>query len=454
MLERGPRRSHGELIDDRAGLMDATRGLYRSVGRSVGERKPWRFAAFYGGSSNLWFGNTPRMLAEDFELQQRYGVGWDWPIGYDDLAPYYDEAETLMAVAGPTRSPQDRGGRPYPQPAHALSLPEQRLLARHGDDFFPCPSARASVDPAGPGARSRCCASYVCNLCPVDAKFTVQNGMAAPFADPRVELRLGARVQAVDHGAGVATGVHWREGSGAGAREQQASGALIALGANALFNAHILLRSGLESGPVGRYLHEQAAVTAVIDLEGVDNFQGSTSCTGLHYRYARGPRRREQAAVLLETYSSVHLRLSPGRWRQAMVVTGIFETLPDADSRVTIDPQDPERPLTEYRGPGDYCRRSIVDFAGDLERMLDGLPISDTHVAKPDDSLGHILGTARMGVDPESSVVDGDQIHHGLRNLLVLGGSSFPSGAPARPTLTIAALSLRSARRLLASSTP
>jgi choline dehydrogenase-like flavoprotein len=80
--------------------------------------------------------------------------------------------------------------------------------------------------------------------------------------------------------------------------------------------------------------------------------------------------------------------------------------------------------------------------------MFAGLPVEKIEVGEPRESEGHILGTARMGSDPATSVVDGDQIHHKLRNLLVLGGSSFTTGAVANPSLTIAALSLRSGRRL------
>ncbi|MEM8842233.1 MAG: GMC oxidoreductase, partial [Pseudomonadota bacterium] len=64
----------------------------------------------------------------------------------------------------------------------------------------------------------------------------------------------------------------------------------------------------------------------------------------------------------------------------------------------------------------------------------------------------HILGSARMGSDPSSSVVDADLRHHRYRNLLVLGASSFVTGPPANPTLTLSALSLRAADRLMSGS--
>ena len=460
VLERGHRRPHSELLQLRFDLRKLGDRTYRRKGD-----KPWWYAPTFGGTSNMWYGNTPRMLPEDFELQSRYGQGVDWPISYADLEPFYCDAEDLMTIAGPSeRSPFPRS-RPYPHAAHELSTPEKLLQAKHGDDFFPCPTARAH-DPARPEVKSDrapCCTNFVCNFCPVDSKFTVQNGLAHLYDDPRVELRLGAAAQSVSSADGVATGVEWiqedpeLQGSRQGAAsrsEQSATAEAVAIGANALFNPHILLRSDLDDGVVGRYLHEQVGTTAYVRLAGVDGFDGGTSCTGHHYRFARGEHRRERAAVLLETFSRPALRIESGKWRQNLRVTGVFEDLPQAKNRVTVDPDDPSKALTEFGEHSDYAQRGLDQFKANLEQMFAGMPIEEIRASehpKPRASEGHILGTARMGSDPSTSVVDGDQLHHRLRNLFVLGGSSFPTGAPANPSLTIAALSLRSARRVFGS---
>ncbi|PRP90675.1 Fructose dehydrogenase large subunit [Enhygromyxa salina] len=454
VLERGGRWPQAKLVNE---IRYALRTIGDRTFRRTG-RKPWLYAPAFGGTSNMWYGNTPRLLPEDFETRSRFGVGVDWPIGYDDLEPYYCDAEDLMTIAGPSEHTPFRRSRPYPHSAHELSDPEKLLLSRHGDDFYACPTARAH-DPARPGVatdRAPCCTSFVCNFCPVDAKFTVLNGLAQIYDDPRVELRLGAVVQSVSSAAQVATGVEWLQEDPnllaspeaiASRRDASASAEIVALGANALFNPHILLRSGLDDGVVGRYLHEQVGVDAFIHLGGVEGFNGSTSCTGHHYRFARGDHRRERAASLLETFTRTHLRIEAGKWRHGLRVTGVFEDLPQAENRVEVDPRDPSKPVTRYRHYSDYAQRSIDRFAQDLEVMFEGLPVEDMIIEEPRDSEGHILGTARMGDDPATSVVDRDQLHHGLRNLYVLGGSSFSMGGAANPSLTIAALSLRSARR-------
>lgn len=453
VLERGRRRPYPELVKMRFGIRKIGDQTFARKGK-----KPWWYAPTFGGTSNMWYGNTPRFLPEDFELGTRFGVGMDWPIGYDDLEPFYCDAEDLMTISGPSEHTPFRRSRPYPHAPHDLSNPEKLLLERHGDDFYVCPTARAhdAPRPEVKTDRAPCCTSFVCNFCPIDSKFTVQNGLAHIYDDPRVELRLGAVVQSVTSSDGIATGVAWLQEdpelhgtkqAAASRKDASATGEVIALGANALFNPHILLRSDLDDGVVGRYLNEQVGVAGFIHFDGVDGFNGGTSCTGHHYRFARGEHRRERAATLLETFTRTWLRIAKGKFRHNLRVTGVIEDLPQADNRVEIDKRDPSRPITIYGHHSDYAQRAVDRFKQDLEVMFDGLPVEHISVGKPRDSEGHILGTARMGKDPATSVVDGDQLHHKLRNLYVLGASSFTTGSTANPSLTVAALSLRSARR-------
>src|SRR5690606_31456604 len=123
-------------------------------------------------------------------------------------------------------------------------------------------------------------------------------------------------------------------------------------------------------------------------------------------RFARGEHRRERAATLLETFTRTWLRIAKGKFRHNLRVTGVIEDLPQADNRVEIDKRDPSRPITIYGHHSDYAQRAVDRFKQDLEVMFDGLPVEHISVGKPRDSEGHILGTARMGKDPATSVVD------------------------------------------------
>lgn len=434
VLERGERRSHTQLIQARWQLRSEGSRTFTNATRE----KPWWYAPTFGGTSNMWFGNTPRMLPEDFRLYSTYQKGSDWPLTYQDLEPFYLQAETLMQISGSDREgPFPRSGS-YPLSAHQLSEPERWMEKAQPSHFFPCPTARAST--SVPGQRAGCCTSFVCNFCPVNAKFTVQNGFPTLYLDPRIELKLGTNVQALHLEGGEVSGVEYVEQG----HEKVAQGDQIALGANAIFNPYILLNSGIQHPALGRYLHEQVGRMANIHLKEGQAFGGSTSCTGLNFRLAHGAHRRRRGAVLLETHSKPSIRIESGRWRNLMRVTGVFEDLPQKSNRVTVD-KTHKRPRTHFKSISSYAQGALDEFEKDLETLLEGLPVEKIHLRGARKTEGHIMGTARMGSDPETSVVDQFQRLHQHQNVFVLGGSSFPTGPVANPSLTISALSLRSA---------
>lgn len=434
VLERGPRRSHAWQLANREQLPRLAESTFTN--RS---EKPWLHSPIFGGGSNCWWGCTPRLMPNDFRLRSAYGVGADWPIQYDDLEGFYQEAEEIMAVSGPRDSPFPRS-RPYPQPPHRLSDPDRLLQKAYEGRFFAMPSARARSPTAN---RPPCCATGVCNLCPVDAKFTVLNELGHLYADPRVTVLLDATVQHVEHAAGRASAVEFRHGK----RMKRARGERIVLGANALFNPHILLRSGLAHPRLGAGLHEQVSLSVTVDLGGVDNFQGSTSLTGHGYMLYDGPHRARHAACLMETSNQPKLRMERARWRQRLEMKFLFEDLPSEANRVTAEDPHPHLPTARWQRHSDYAQRGMNALQATLKDLLAPLPVERvvSRVAHPTE--GHILGTTVMGNDPLESIVDRHLVHHRLRNLLVLGGSTFPTSSPANPTLTIAALSLWAASR-------
>lgn len=437
VLERGPAWSHARRIAERRNSPVEPAQAVRWAG---GKAKPWNFTIGLGGGSNCWWGNTPRMLPDDFRMRSRFGVGRDWPIGYDDLVPYYERAEAMMGVAGAASAPHRDG--PHPQPPHRLNGPERALALAHPDHFHPMPTVRARVGTAG---RSACCANGVCGLCPVDAKFTIENGLPGLFADPRVHLVDAAEARTVDMAGGRATGVTWRERDG---RERRARADAVVLTANAIFNPAILMRSGVEHSVLGRRLHEQVGLRAEVFLRGLEGFDGSTSVTGMGTMLYDDPeRRRDRAACLIETWNVGLMRPERDRWREVLPLRLVFEDLPLDENRVELDPDD-ERPVARFERHSDYAHRAIATARADLERVFADLPVERIEVrAEPEPTEGHIQGTTVMGDDPATSVVDADCIHHGARNLLVLGSGTFPTGAPANPSLTIAAQALRAADR-------
>lgn len=132
-----------------------------------------------------------------------------------------------------------------------------------------------------------------------------------------------------------------------------------------------------------------------------------------------------------------------------MRVASLVEQLPDPDNRVTLDPSEKDMygvplPRLTYR-LDDYVKAGLAAARAAHAEIFGRL--GTTHVRHQDEAegAGHIIGTARMGDDPKTSVVDRDLRSRDHRNLFILGSSVFPTSATANPTLTIAALSLRAA---------
>jgi len=408
--------------------------------------KLWPTSPGFGGNSKCWFGGTTRMMPGDFQLRSRYGVGTDWPVSYDDLEEHYGVVEQVMLVSGPPDSPMPRS-RPFPLPPHRFSDPDAALKRHFPDGWYHVATSRASV---ATGKRGVCCATGVCELCPVDAKFTIQNGLASVYQDPRVTLQLHSEVQTVDIAAGVAKGVvYLRDG-----RTESATGDLVVLAASALFNPHIMLRSGLTHPWLGKGLHEQMAVVVTLDLRGMKGYNGSTILSGLGYLFYEGEHRRDHAACMIETWNSpfhIHdgaLRYERGRWSERFIIGFLFDDLPRQDNTVSVNAANPRLAEARFNGYSDYALRGAAQIPRMIDTLSQALPIERNVTTELAPTAAHIQGTVVMGNDPATSVVDRHLIHHQIRNLMVLGAGSFPSASPAYPTLTVSALSLWAADHL------
>jgi choline dehydrogenase-like flavoprotein len=414
-------------------------------------RKEWYTSPGFGGNSKCWMGGTTRMMPGDFQLKSRYGVGQDWPLSYADLEPYYTTAEQVMLISGPADSPMPRS-TPFPLPPHQFSDPDSLLKQHFPDGWYQMATSRASVTT---GKRGVCCASGICALCPVDAKFTIQNGLAHLYRDSRVTLKLRSEVQTVETSAGVATAVNYlQEGL-----PQRDTGDLFVLGASALFNPHILLRSGFDHPLIGRRLHEQMPIYVTFDLKGVKCYNGSTVLSGLGYLFYEGEHRRDHAACMIETWSSPFayrpddaLRLEPGRWNERLMLGFLFDDIPSDDNRVTVSKSDPRRAHVHFSEYSEYARRGADQIPKMIDKLATALPIERLVGTSLGTTAAHIQGTVVMGNDPATSVVDRYLVHHKYRNLLVLGSSAYPTASPAYPTLTVSALSLWAADHLLGRS--
>ncbi len=407
--------------------------------------KDWLFTFGVGGGSNCWWACTPRFMENDFKMKTTYGVGQDWPIQYDDLEHYYSLTESIMSVSGPEYGGFFKRSQPYPQPPHRFSSVDEVLKSNYPDTFYQQPTARAFLSTK---TRAKCCASGVCHQCPISAKFMLVNDLKHIFEQDSVTLKTGCEVKEILYNNTQATGVRYQDTN---KNNVTVTGDVIGLGANGIFNPFLLQKSGLNHPKLGKGINDQISHYAYADLTALSGFNGSTSVTGHGYMWYDGPHRKDRAACLLETSNVIsNIRLERGKYQQRVNLKFVFEDLSSDNNYVQVDKNNAEIPAVVYEGYSDYTQKGIDYMKQKLPELLHGLPVeSIVHLGDQNKTEAHIQGTTVMGKDPALSIVDENQVHHKLRNLLVLGSGVFPTSPPANPTLTLSALSLRAADKLM-----
>ncbi|MFD2502040.1 GMC family oxidoreductase [Rhizorhabdus histidinilytica] len=303
---------------------------------------------------------------------------------------------------------------------------------------FAMPTARARV---ATEQRPACCASFTCQRCPADAKFTANNGLMPTFGDERVTVALQSKALRYE-GAGNSIGALVFEHAG---KPYRVTGDLFVLGANAIQSPAILQRSSMGGGLTGKGLHESLGAHVEVLLDGMNGFDGSTITTGLNFGLYDGGHRSEYGAALVyfENRWTHGLRAEKGRWRQSVPLMIVTEDLLEDRNHVTVDGKG--EAVVTFVAPSDYAERGQVEAFAKLPRLLEPLPVEDIVFRSRRPTESHLQGTLRMGEDPATSVIDSRMIHHRWRNLVVVGSSAFPTCSCANPSLTVAALSLRAA---------
>ncbi len=463
VLERGALKTHAEQLADGQWAADVP-GAEPNDETAPGTRPyPWSYVYGVGGSTLHWAGATPRFNAADFKMRSSFGVMEDWPLSLAELEPFYAQAEAALGVAG---APSARTGLPGPGipgartlPPHPLS-PIDKAVAKHLQPFSPLPQARPSQPIQG---RPACCGSAVCELCPVDSRFSPLNGLSAVLEHPGLDLRertVAARLRLGP--AGEVEGVETIEPGGG---RTLVRGRRYVLAANGIENPGLLLRSGLDGPAVGRYLFDHGHTTVTVTLRReLEPGVGDSLSTGLVEAFREGGFRSERSAAILSPYNPgapVSTLLSDGvvaresgtdvrakalaHWRRTIPFDMLTEDVPRPDRRVTLSPNRDSfgLPLNRiaYPPPGPYETAGISAAVAGLRERLAPLGVEAID-ARPGPQGGHLMGTCRMGARGEG-VVDAEMRHLEVENLFVAGSSAFPTYAPVHPTLTIAALALR-----------
>lgn len=446
-----------------------------------------------GGSTLHWGATVPRFHPEDFEMQSRHGVFEDWPISYDDLEPYYLQAEREMGAAG---SPSPFGGHrsgPFPMDPHPFSYSD-RIFAEAceelGIELHHLPRA---INSERFDDRSACVGYGTCNpVCPSGAKYTAAHhveraeaGGATVFDQTPVQ-----RLEHDDTGDRIERAIVMHDGE-----ERALEADLFVLAAGAVENPRLLLLSASDqypdglanrSGLVGRRFMEHVAIRAQgrLDEPTRQHLIGfGTSQTQQFYGYDDGPRGsilitpsntagpsplgmalepRSNMGTLLggdvpsaETWGDALLERSREEMHGLLAISGGTQIQANPDNRIALDPSKTDNhgnPVPDVRISVDDHAIEVLERAEEL--MLDILEATGaydlTTLFAPENAFftNHQTGTTRMGDDPAESVVDPNLRAHDVSNLYITGGSTFVTGGPANPTLTMAAVSLRLANHL------
>jgi glucose dehydrogenase len=455
MLERGGVKTHAEQLRDRRYDTDAPGAQPNHETAPGTPPYPWNYVRGVGGSSLHWYGATPRLHANDFRMRSAYGVMTDWPIGLDELLPYYREAEEILGIAGAP------GGS---QPPHPFS-PQDRLVGAYLGPLEPAMVAR----PTRPiGSRPACCGATTCGLCPVDSRFSVLNALGDVLEDPSLELRTETSVETVlTEPAGRRT--RGLRCIGPDGQRFDLNASTVVLAAGGLETPALLLRSGFERPDIGRFLFDHAHRTLWVRVRRrLPADRGSSLTSGSLEAFRDGSFRARRTAAYLNVHnpglpvqSGVAAGVAAGRdgiavraemvdrWQRTIVLNVLLEDVPQRRRQVSLSPRrDPlGLPLTRiaYSQPTAYETGGWSVIRSEIERRLQPLGI-EAFEERPGASGAHQLGSCRFGtvVDPSLRYLD-------LENLFIVGGSVFPTYSPAHPTLTIAALALRLGQHLVLS---
>jgi choline dehydrogenase-like flavoprotein len=437
-----------------------------------------------GGTTLFWLGNSPRMLRADFKMRSTFGLAADWPIGYDDLEPYYGQAEAEIGIAGADDNPfAEPRSAPYPMPPIPFSHADKvlkRTTDALGVEFHHTPQARNSVPHGG---RSPCRSCTFCEVCPSGAKATFDVTHAAPAeATGLVRFITNATALRLElDGLGRARRVIY---AGLDRVEHAHEADVFVVTCGGIETPRLLLLSATRefpdglanrSGALGRYLmnHPILQVSGRID-ENVYPYRVGFESSESFAFYATSTR-DEMGAFLMNLNNfgggggtPAEIAAGSGRWGDALAeeiradfgrwlsLSAGIDQLPDERNAVTLDPVNRDYfglpiPLVAYRFD-DYTERALRRAAEVQRWILEAAGAREFH-APEQWWPGHHMGTTRMGTDPRTSVIDGNCRTHDVPNLYLVTTGCFVTGGVANPTLTLSALALRLGEHL-ASGTP
>jgi len=451
------------------------------------EKKPFDWFRGYhvGGRSLMWGRQSYRWNPFDFEANKKEGVGIDWPIRYDDLAPWYDHVESFAGISGSLEGlPQLPDGKFLPP--MELNCVEKDIAAKiraHYNDSRRMIIGRVANLTVPHNGRNNCQYRNKCDLgCPFGAYFSTQSStLPAAVKTGNLTLRPWSIVTRIvyDKDTKRASGVEILDGETR--LTTVFTSRIVFLCASSMASAGILMNSatdvwpdglGSSSGELGHNIMDHHfRVGAYGDVEGFeDQYVFGRRANGFYiprfrnlfgekrdytrgFGYQGNASRQGWERDVAEIGIGLPLKEAlsePGSWTVGMTAFG--EMLPNHDNKVTLDRTRTDKwglPILSFECElGTNERRMRLDMANDAGEMLEAAGLKNVKTADRGSTPGqaiHEMGTARMGHSPKSSVLNKHNQVWDAPNVFVTDGACMVSNSCVNPSLTYMALTARAA---------
>ena len=452
------------------------------------KRFDWIRGYHVGGRSLLWGRQSYRMSDFDFEANAKDGIAVDWPIRYKDVAPWYSYVEKYIGISGEKLGLPHLPDSEFLKPMELNCVEEDlksALSSKFNDDRLVTIGRVAHItEGTKPGlGRNSCQYRNLCRRgCPFGAYFS-SNSSTLPAAEAtgNMTLRVNSVVSEVLYDADTkkATGVRLIDAETKEVIEYQAK--VIFLCASTVASTSILLQStsdrfpngmGNDSGELGHNLmdhHFRVGATATV--EGYeDKYYTGRRPNGIYiprfrnlggvtnrkdfirgYGYQGGASRGDWTEMISEMGYGEELKeaiMKPGGWRVG--INGFGETLPYHDNKMHLDYNNQDEwglPTVTFNAEiRDNEKTMRKDMSEQAAAMLDAAGFKNVTEYDKGYSMGlgiHEMGTARMGRDPKTSVLNKYNNLHAVANVYVTDGSGMTSAGNQNPSLTYMALTAR-----------
>jgi choline dehydrogenase-like flavoprotein len=463
-----------DWVSDEAG----SHKLYWTEPRVIGGKDPVPLGSNnsgrgVGGSMVHYAGYVPRFHPSDFRTFTQDGVGADWPIDYADLAPYYDDIENELPVAGedwPWGQPHGYPHRPHPVSGNGEIFQRGALAAGIEARVGPVAIANGRF-----GHRPHCIYRGFClQGCKVNAKASPLITHLPDALEHGAEVRADTMVTSVelDQRTGRAIGVHYlRDGV-----EHLQRARLVIVAGYSIETPRLLLNStstrfpeglGNDFDQVGRYLMVQGAPQTAGRFESeVRMFKGPPPEVSSEEFYETDRSKPYKRGFSIQNVSPLPITwaehvAAQGHWGAALrermtdyvhwaTLGGLCEFLPQADNRVTLATETDSMGIPVARLDYTQCdndRELMTAAQSVMERILCAAGASEVMTIQ---RYAHLVGGARMATEERSGVVDSNCRMFAVPNVYITDGSVLPTQGSANPALTIMAIAARAADGLVA----